>query len=274
MIQKIKKRFFFFFGFFVASILGFLEDSFRVHFSKNESLIVPKSDRELFSIIPWAHADVPLGGCFPAGSQVSTPIGNKPIESLLVGDQVFGFDVNTGVKTVASVVKTFRHSWEEVHERSPLLILTHTKGVCFITANHWVYHRNNRDGEYANFDRAGMLVVGDILTLEDGSESVIKKIEPGPEYDFVYNLTVEGVHTYFADGIRVHNRNGSFFIPTASADDDGGGGDGGGGGGGAGDAGDAGDAGGAGGCGSDSGSGCDGSSSDSSCDDGFFSGDK
>ena len=76
--------------------------------------------------------------------------------------------------------------------------------------------------------------MGDVLTLEDGSESVIEKIESGPEYDFVYNLTVEGVHTYFADGVRVHNRNGSFLIPTASADDGDGGGDGGGGGGGGG----------------------------------------
>ncbi len=237
MVSKIRRNFLFFTGVAVTGVASFVGNSFRGHFSKNESLVVPETDHELFHTVPWAHADgPPLGGCFPAGCRVSTPVGDKPIESLSVGDQVYGFDVNTGTRTVASVVKTFRHAWEEVHERSPLLILTHAKGVCTITANHWVYRRNDRDGEYANFDRAGMLVVGDILTLEDGSESVIEKIESGPEYDFVYNLTVEGVHTYFADGVRVHNRNGGFFIPTASADDgDGGdGGDGGGGGGGGG----------------------------------------
>lgn len=250
MVSKIRRNFLFFTGVAVTGVASFVGNSFRGHFSKNESLVVPETDHELFHTVPWAHADgPPLGGCFPAGCRVSTPVGDKPIESLSVGDQVYGFDVNTGTRTVASVVKTFRHPWEEVRERSPLLILTHAKGVCTITANHWVYRRNDRDGEYANFDRAGMLVVGDILTLEDGSESVIEKIEPGPEYDFVYNLTVEGVHTYFADGVRVHNRNGSFFIPTASAGDDDGGGGGGGGGGGC------------------DGGGCDGGAGDGSCDD-------
>ena len=257
MVSKMRRNFLFFTGVAVTGVASFVGNSFRGHFSKNESLVVPETDHELFHTVPWAHADgPPLGGCFPAGCRVSTPVGDKPIESLSVGDQVYGFDADTGMKTVASVVKTFHHAWEEVHERSPLLILTHAKGVCTITANHWVYRRNDRDGEYANFDRAGMLVVGDVLTLEDGSESVIEKIESGPEYDFVYNLTVEGVHTYFADGVRVHNRNGGFFIPTASADD-GDGGDGGGGGGGGGGGCDGGGCDGGGGGGSDGGGGGD-----------------
>ena len=273
MVYKIKKNLLFFFGVAMAGVASFLGNSFRGHFSRNESLVVPpNTDHELFNTVPWAHADGPhAGACFPAGSKVSTPTGEKTIESLSVGDSVCGFDTNTGLKTVSSVTKTFRHSWDEVHERSPLLILTHTKGICVVTANHWVYHRNDRAGEYVNFDRAGMLLVGDILTMEDGSESVIEKIEPGPEYDFVYNLTVEGVHTYFADGVRVHNRNGSFLIPTASADDGDGDGDGGGGGGGGGGGCDGGGCDGGGGGGGDDASGA-------SCDDsgsgGSGSGDK
>ena len=50
-----------------------------------------------------------------------------------------------------------------------------------------------------------MLTVGDTLTLEDGKEVKILSIEAGPEYESVYNLQVDGVHTYFADGVRVHN---------------------------------------------------------------------
>lgn len=216
----------------MAGITSFFGGVFRGHFSKSESLIVPLSDYEVPSIVPWAHADgPPSGGCFPAGASVSTPTGEKAIESLATGDVVYGFDAATGEKKAAPVTETFRHAWDEVHERSPLLVVTHAQGVFHVTANHWVYRRNSRAGEYANFDRAGMLVVGDVLTLEDGTESIIVKIEPGAPYEFVYNLAVEGVHTYFADGVRVHNRNGLFFIPTASADDgdggDGGDGDGG-----------------------------------------------
>ncbi len=260
MIHRIGKKTFFFFGVIVASVTGFLGGVFRGHFSKSESLIAPVTDYESLSVIPWARADgPPVGGCFPAGSRVSTPVGDKPIESLVVGDLVYGFNVDTGERVVAPVVKTFQHTWDEVHDRSPLLVFKHESGVFTVTKNHWVYRVNDRNDEYANFDRAGLFEVGDVLVLEDGTTSVITKIEQGPEYDFVYNLTVEGVHTYFADGVRVHNRNGLFFIPTASADDD----DGGGGGGGGADAGGAGGAdagGGAGGCGG----GCGGSDS---CDD-------
>lgn len=264
MVYRIKKNLLFFFGIAVTGIASFLSNSFRWHFSKEESLIAPVTDRESFDIVPWARADGPPagGGCFPAGSRVSTPTGDKSIESLSVGDLVYGFDTDTGLKTTSSIVKTFRHSWDEVHERSPLLVLTHTKGTFIVTANHWIYRRNDRAGEYANFDRAGTLVVGDVLTMEDGSESVIERIERGSEYDFVYNLTVEGVHTYFADGVRVHNRN-SFFIPNVFAEGDGGEGGGGG---------SEGSEGSEGSGGSDSGGGSDSDSggaggTDSSCDD-------
>jgi len=122
---------------------------------------------------------------------------------------VYGFNITTGEKDVYPVTRTFKHGKDDADGvASPLLKITHEKAVLTVTDNHWIYRKNNREGDFANFDKAGMLQVGDRLTLENGEESLITAIEAGPEYDFVYNLEVENVHTYFADGIRVHNSGG------------------------------------------------------------------
>lgn len=247
MIHKAKKKAMFFFGMLTAGIAGMVGSYLRTHISKSESLLTSfRGNQSPFALT--AHADISSGaGCFPSGTLISTPSGTKEIQLLSVGDLVNGFDAETGVLVTAPVLKTLKHSWEEVHTRSPLLIITHERGVITLTENHWVYRRNSRGGEYTHFDRAGMLEVGDVLTLEDGTESVITGIKDGPVYDFVYNLNVDRVHTYCASGVRVHN-------------DDDGDGDGGGGGGGDDDDGD--------GAGADAGCGSD------SCDDMGSSGDK
>lgn len=214
MIYSIRKRILFFVGVFVTGLVGILSSHIRTQFSKNDSLIVSTAHADVNSatcdLTRYTQAQCDNyyscdGGCFPAGTPISTPSGNKEIQSLMIGDLVYGYDTETGNIVTAAITETMKHSWDEVHDRSPLLIIAHGKGVITLTANHWVYRHNGRRGEYANFDRAGMLEVGDVMTMEDGKEVAITKIDKGPEYDFVYNLGVENVHTYFADGVRVHN---------------------------------------------------------------------
>lgn len=216
MVYSIRKRILFFIGIFVTGLVGVVSNYVRTHYSKSGSLIAPTANADVnattcdLTIYTQAQCDnyYDPGGCFPAGTPISTPSGDKEIQSLVVGDLVYGYDIETGKNVTAAVIETMKHDWNEVHNRSPLLIITHNKGVVILTANHWVYRRNGRVGEYANFDRAGMLEAGDVLTLENGEEAAITKIDKGPEYDFVYNLGVENVHTYFASGIRVHNDGG------------------------------------------------------------------
>lgn len=215
MIIKARKRTLFLIGIMLAGFLS-LVGGLRTGFLKSDSILVKT-----------AHADTPCGwcgcpyttaqcdywssntgGCFPSGVFIDTPSGAKEIQDLIVGDTVYGYVTSTGEKVPSAVTAVMKHDWKEVGERSPLLIISHEKGVLRVTANHWIYRKNDRQGEYADFDRAGMLKVGDMFTLANGEQSEILKIEDGPVYDFVYDIGVENVHTYFAEGVMVHNNSG------------------------------------------------------------------
>lgn len=213
MIVKAKKRTLLLIGMMLTSILSFV-GGVRGGFLKGDSLLVKTAHADIPPCsscgCTWTQAQcdayfAPGGACFPKGTMIDTPFGTKEIQDCVAGDIVYGYVAETGERVSSKVTATTRHAWEDVKERSPLLIITHEKGRLSATANHWIYRKNDRQGEYANFDRAGMLAVGDVLTMANGEESRITKIEDGPEYDFVYDISVEEVHTYFADGVMVHN---------------------------------------------------------------------
>lgn len=211
MIRNIRRKTLFFIGIFLTGLLGILNSYTRTNYSKSNSLIVPTANADVPSTCgscgcPWTESQCIVYYCFPAGTPISTPSGDREIQDLVIGDLVYGFDIETGERGEYPVTKTFKHGKDDADGvYSPLVNIAHEKGTLSVTENHWVYRRNGRVGEYANFDKAGSLQIGDALTIENGEESAITGIEKGPEYDFVYNLEVENVHTYFASGVRVHN---------------------------------------------------------------------
>jgi len=143
------------------------------------------------------------GSCFPPGTLINTPLGYRKIEEITPGDQVYSFNPINGNVQISRVSETFTHA-----SADDLIILDYGTGSICLTANHWVFHKNKRRGEYFNFDEAGTLSVGDTLITEYGEQVIIEKIYPGPEVDFVYNLEVEDNHTFIAAKIRVHNGGG------------------------------------------------------------------
>ena len=209
MIKKVQKRFLFLVGVIITGLLSSYLSHTRSGYSKDDSVLFTST----------AHADVPARvpsgsdsssyACFAEGVMVSTPDGDKEIQNLKKGDIVYGFDTVTGVIGAYPITQTFKHDKSDPsYVYSPLLKISYEGGVITITDNHWVYRKNDRVGDFANFDRAGMLKIDDVLTLEDGKEAKILNIEAGPHYESVYNLQVDGVHTYFADKVRVHNDDG------------------------------------------------------------------
>ena len=155
--------------------------------------------------------------CFPAGTLISTPNGLVAIETLTVGDLVYGFDIYTDpvhlefdAELVAKpITETFKHSWAEADEFSRLLVINHTKGTLTITGNHEVLSITKvGTGPYTHFVRAEHLEVGDIIYDDQGQQVEVLEITPGDPYDYVYNFEVADVHTYVASGIRVHNGGG------------------------------------------------------------------
>jgi len=131
-------------------------------------------------------------GCFPAGTLVSTPLGNLPIENLKEGDEVFCFDVDGTIHT-STVNSTSKH------EDHPVVRIKHWMGVIYTTFNHWFLREDN------TFQRVGDFSDNDALVSDSGTILPIESINTVSDNNTVYNITVNKYKTFIANGIRVHN---------------------------------------------------------------------
>ena len=132
------------------------------------------------------------GGCFTGDTPVSIPGGTKLIKEISVGDIVCSFD-DKGTIYHAKVLKVHEHENESVTRYE----IWGGKELD-ATPNHWVLNQFNA------FVGIGTLKTDDCLVDEFGHlRPIVKRTELGEHT--VYNLTVEGHHTFIANTIRVHN---------------------------------------------------------------------
>ena len=158
------------------------------------SFSVPKSNEKQSS--PQSKSTTNWA-CFVAGTLVSTIEGNKFIETIQPGEQVWAADPVTGEVELKSVVRTFINESEE-------LVHVHVAGEEIITTpNHpfWVPEKG--------WTSAIQLRAGDILVLLNGEYVVVEKIQHEilESPITVYNFEVEDYHTYFVgnSSVFVHN---------------------------------------------------------------------
>jgi predicted phage tail protein len=139
------------------------------------------------------------GGCFPGHVLISTPEGEVRLDSVKIGDEVICFGDDKKL-LVSKVVK--------VHEHTEQTNIYHIWGDTKLeaTPNHWVLNQFNA---FALIDTLGP---DDCLVDIRGHLRPIVKKEPGSLCK-VYNLTVEGSHTFIANNIRVHNAGHDFSRP-------------------------------------------------------------
>lgn len=158
------------------------------------------------------------GGCFLGHTLIRTPDGQRAIETLQPGDLVVSFDDQGGLHH-AKVLKV------HVHEGERVVRYRLWGGAALdATPNHWVLNQFNA------FVEIGTLGADDCLVDENGHlRPIVERAEHGR--GTVYNLTVEGHHTFIAAGLRVHNAGLGLGIAGAGGGGGGGGGKGGGGGG-------------------------------------------
>ena len=158
------------------------------------------------------------GGCFLGHTLVRTPDGQRAIETLKPGDEVVSFD-DQGELHHAKVLKVHAHENERV-------VRYRLWGGALLdaTPNHWVLNQFNA------FVEIGTLGSDDCLVDENGHlRPIVERLDHGR--GTVYNLTVEGHHTFIAGGIRVHNAGLGLGIAGSGGGGGGGGGGKGGGGG-------------------------------------------
>lgn len=159
------------------------------------------------------------GGCFLGDTLVAIPGGKRRIDELQPGDLVLSFD-DAGALHEAKVLKVHTHKGERVI-RYQLWGSHHVDA----TPNHWVLNQFNAFVEIDTLGPDDCLV-----DANNHLRPIVKKTELCT--GTVYNLTVEGHHTFIANNIRVHNAGLGLGIAGAGGGG-GGGGKGGGGGGGA-----------------------------------------
>jgi len=132
------------------------------------------------------------GGCFLGHTLVRTPEGECRIDQLKTGDQVLSFDDCGNIKP-GTVLQVHEHENERV-------VRYNLWGGTFLdaTPNHWVLNQFNA------FVEIGTLGNDDCLVDENNHlRPIVSKADL--QTGTVYNLTVEGHHTFIAGGIRVHN---------------------------------------------------------------------
>jgi hypothetical protein len=132
------------------------------------------------------------GGCFLGHTLIRTPDGQRPIEALQPGDLVVSFD-DRGELHHAKILVVHTHEGERVNRYR-----LWGGAVLDATPNHWVLNQFNA---FVEIDTLGP---DDCLVDENGH---LRPIVDRAEFcvGTVYNLTVEGHHTFIAGGIRVHN---------------------------------------------------------------------
>ena len=132
------------------------------------------------------------GGCFLGHTLIRTPNGVQRIDSLQQDSVVLSYD-DCGNFHEAVVLKVHVHENEQA-TRYGLWGGTHLEA----TPNHWVLNQFNA------FVEIETLGEDDCVVDENGHlRPIVSREHLGP--NTVYNLTVQGHHTFIAGGIRVHN---------------------------------------------------------------------
>ncbi len=131
------------------------------------------------------------GGCFTGDTLVLMADGNvKPIQEIRPGEMIL-----TRVSETDATLVPARVGRVHTVEEDGYIVINDSLRV---TAAHRMFV----DGEW---QAAGDIQIGDRLIDPAGNEIEIKTIAFQRENVTVYNLMVEQYHTFFADGVWVHN---------------------------------------------------------------------
>ncbi len=128
------------------------------------------------------------GGCgasFPQDTTIVTATGEKDVEDIEVGDEVWSYHEKTGELEIKVVSQTYTRLAEDI------FALTLGDSVLETTAEHPLYV------EGKGWVAAKSLVVGDKLSQRSGGATEVTQIQRKEGKVRVYNFSVEGNHNYF-----------------------------------------------------------------------------
>jgi len=129
-------------------------------------------------------------GCFVAGTGVLVPGGSEDIEKLRIGDEVLTWKEGSQNEFVKAKIKR---------------ISSHVVSGYFVVNNKLQITMNHRLLVNGTWKYAGEIEIGDTLLTNDGAREKVASLKFVPKWTLVYNIELDKYHTYFADGIYVHN---------------------------------------------------------------------
>jgi hypothetical protein len=153
-----------------------------------------------------------LHECFPGHTLISTPKGDRRIDDIQLGDQVYARD-RMGRAVVRKVKRVFRKRQKKI-----LTQITHERGTLVCTPEHpiWVgdqmgYIPNSEFGYVPARELTNSMELN-VIGSDHGNPDVVRsrvlavRNNPiDPDFPYVYDLEVEEDHNYFANGVLVHN---------------------------------------------------------------------
>ena len=135
--------------------------------------------------------------CLNEYTKITTLSGEKNIKDLNIGDYVLSYN-SSGIIEYDKVIDVFSRDINQVHGKY-YYIYTGTEEPIKATYNHEFYTSTG-------YKTAENLKVGDILLDKDLEQKPIAKIEiVNNSEDYVWDLTIENNHNFFAEGVLVHN---------------------------------------------------------------------
>jgi len=150
----------------------------------------------------WVESSPTSWWCFLGDTRVTLSDGSsKAVTELKEGDEVFGKGQVNRVKSVA-----VRQTSERIYGFNG--------GKKFVTGGHPFWTQDGWkaiDPSLTSLEfhsvHTEKLVIGDELWLKDGNRLKIRSIDTeDPGEHTVYSPLVDGDHTYYADGLLVHNK--------------------------------------------------------------------
>jgi hypothetical protein len=147
---------------------------------------------------PVFSAPSPMDSCFIADTLVTTAKGKIKIQNVKVGMEVLSFNEETKGQEFSKVKETI------ISSNIRLVTIRTESGIELrCTKEHPFYVKDSAAG----WIQAFLLVKGDVVILENSEEDVVESVEINEVTETnVYNLHVENNHTYYANGILVHNK--------------------------------------------------------------------
>jgi hypothetical protein len=151
------------------------------------------------------------GGCFLPGTKITLSDGTLiDIEDVVIGDKLLTYNIIENCFEPGIVKKLIRPKKDNiitVKLSNGTRIHSTEEHPYFVQGKGWCSFDPTSTTKLHEIE-VDQLLPGDILLDDKGNTITVERITPvvGAEIQTVYNFEIDGNHTYFANGILVHNK--------------------------------------------------------------------